>query len=62
VADNKTTESYEELERSENRTRWLLEGRDTFIVEKGLWGEFVDWLAKRDGGERADAKRSNTND
>lgn len=27
--------------------QWLLEDRDSFIVEKGLWNEFVEWVAKR---------------
>jgi hypothetical protein len=36
-----------------SRLQWLLEGRDTFIVEKGLWNEFVEWIAKRNGGEPA---------
>lgn len=37
-----------------NRLRWLLEGRDTFIVDKGLWNEFVEWAAKRASPECAD--------
>jgi hypothetical protein len=37
-----------------NRLQWLLEGRDTFIVEKGLWNEFVEWITKRTSPEYAD--------
>lgn len=43
----RVTDTLNALAAENKRLRSLLDGRDEFLVQRGLFGEFIEWL-KRD--------------